>query len=85
MRPPADIKAAKAIYYLKNRGLQIGRLMLTTCNQAAGAPLMDSCTTRDQAGNVYHGKCFLLKPWRKNKWGEHLPQPAMVIAWRRHN
>jgi len=62
---------------------RIGRLLLTHCNQAHGAPMMDDSTSRDADGHRYKGKAILLKPWRKNGYGEHLPQPAVVIAWRR--
>jgi len=45
--------------------------------------MMDDSTSRDADGHRYKGKAILLKPWRKNGYGEHLPQPAVVIAWRR--
>ena len=61
---------------------RIGRLLLTHCNQALGAPIVDYAFSRDIDGNNYRGRAILLKPWRKNKYGEHLPQPALIIAWR---
>ena len=60
----------------------IGPLCLTWCNQAQGAPLVDTCFTRDKEGRSYKGWAILLKPWRRNRFGESLYQPAFVIAWR---
>lgn len=59
----------------------IGPLVVTTCNQAAGAPFIDSCFTRDKEGRRYKGRAILLKPWHR-KWGQSLPQTALVIGWR---
>lgn len=60
-----------------------GRLLLTTCMQAEGAPLIDRCTTRDNGdGRWARGIAVLLTPWRRNRYGEASPQVALVIAWK---
>lgn len=67
---------------MKNRGLWIWKMMLTTCVQAAGAPFCDLVSGTDQQGRRYRGRCFLLTPWRRNRFGESVPQRALVVGWR---
>lgn len=65
------------------RGWHIWRIIITTCRTSTGSPFVDDAFTRDREGNEYISKAFLLMPWRKNKYGEHLSQRAFVIGWQR--
>lgn len=58
-----------------------GRLVLTWCNQAGNAPLVDRCWTRDREGRRYRGFAIRLCPWRR-EFGHSAPQPALVVGWR---
>ncbi len=66
--------------------MRIGPFYIGFHNQSSGAPFADSCTTitRRKSDNVeiarYRGRCFLLTPWRRNKYNESLPQKALVLA-----
>lgn len=62
----------------------LGWLCLTTCNQGQGAPLIDKCYTQDKEGRYYIGVAILLQPWKRNKYGESLPQRCLVIAKRQN-
>jgi hypothetical protein len=64
------------------RGWRIGRLIVTTCRQASGAPVVDDAFINDREGNRYEGWAILLTPWRKNRYGEHASQRALTIGWR---
>lgn len=68
---------------LRYKGRRLGRLIVTTCHNGTGAPLVDDSFIRDQEGNEYVGWSVLLTPWRKNEYGEHLRQRALTIGWRR--
>ncbi len=47
---------------MKNNSIQLGRLLLTTCRQADGAPIIDSClTTEDGTKNRFRGWAILIK------------------------
>lgn len=63
------------------RAIKLWRLIFTTCHQASGAPFADDAYTHDREGNRYTGKAFLLTPWRRNEYGEHAKQRALVIGW----
>lgn len=65
------------------KGYKMGKLLITTTIQATHAPLVDTCSSRDQAGNQYKGLAILLKPWARNEFGESLSQRALVLAWQR--
>lgn len=66
--------------------MKLGKLYAVISNQAGGAPFMDSATTvtREVVSKreVWRGrgKSFLLTPWRRNKYGESLPQKALTIG-----
>jgi len=60
----------------------IGPLIMTWCNQAANAPLVDTCFTSDKEGNRYKGWAILTRPWRRDEHGQTVIQPALVLAWR---
>ena len=64
------------------KGHRIGPLIVTTCRQPTGAPLIDDGWTIDQEGNRYASRSVLLTPWRKNRYGEHERQRALTIGWR---
>jgi hypothetical protein len=71
---------------MKRPSLIIGKLVVTIGNQAAGAPFMDSATlfledTKTGAKRSCKALAFLLKPWRRNQWGESLPQPILCFGW----
>lgn len=65
----------------------IGRLVLTTVSQGGHAPLADRCggtiLEGKHEGRAYWGRAILLTPWRRDKYGETLPQRAFVIGWMR--
>lgn len=65
------------------RAWVIGRLCVTSCNQAQGAPWVDRCWSRTPSGECFAGIAILLTPWRRNRFGETLMQRALVIGWRR--
>jgi hypothetical protein len=65
------------------KGHRVGRLILTTCRQGSGSPIIDDAFTHDADGNRYVSKAILLTPWRrKNRHGERPPMRALVIGWR---
>lgn len=61
----------------------IGRLCITTCNQAANAPFIDLCTANADNGRTYRGRAILLAPWRRDRHHQTKPQRALVLAWGR--
>ena len=61
----------------------LGRLLVTTGNQAGGAPLIDRAMSSTEDGRRYMGYGMLLAPWRRNRYGESLPQRMLVIGWKR--
>jgi hypothetical protein len=65
------------------RARRLGRLIVTWCRQGSGAPLIDHAWTVDREGNRYTSRAIHLRPWRKNRHGERLRGPALVIGWRR--
>jgi hypothetical protein len=65
-----------------NKAFIIGRVSVSTCMQAHGAPLVDRAYQTDQTGNRYEGFAILLQPWKRNQYRESLPQRALVIGWR---
>ena len=79
----AYVRYLKAVQPLPFRGYRIGRLIVTTCRNAAGAPIVDDAFSHDSEGREYVGKAILLTPWRKNAYGEHERQRALVVGWRR--
>lgn len=64
------------------KGYLLGRVLLTVTNQPAGAPFVDECFFRCDAapGVSFRGWAILLKPWRRNRWGEHGGGLAFVIG-----
>ncbi len=68
---------------MKFKAYVFGKLCLTWCRQAQGAPFVDSCTTRDLQGRTYRGWAILLKPWLRDEHGASLIQPALILAWRK--
>ena len=64
------------------KGYRVWRLIVTTCRQPTGAPLVDDAYVNDAEGHRYTGKSILLTPWRKNEYGEHARQRALTVGWR---
>ena len=65
-----------------NRVVILGKLVVTTCNQASGAPLVDKAFAQDVYSRKYKGWAILLTPWKRNRYGESLLQKALVVGWR---
>jgi hypothetical protein len=63
-------------------GYRLGRLVVTTCSQPAGAPFIDDAWTNDVDGRHYTSKAILLTPWRRTRHGERPPMRAVVVGWR---
>lgn len=65
------------------KGHLVGRLLVSLLNQPAGAPFADQCFSRCDArpGVSFGGWAFLLKPWRRNRWGEHGGGRALAVTW----
>lgn len=67
------------------RAYTLGRLVITTVDQGGHAPFADRCggTILDgkNQGRAYWGRAFLLAPWMRDRWGETVPQLALVIGW----
>lgn len=60
----------------------LGRLLLTTCNQGAGAPIVDRCRSRTDDA-VFDGRAIHLTPWRRDRYGTRRGGLALVFGWRR--
>ena len=63
------------------RGQRLWRLIVTTCIQGVGAPVVDDAFTHDREGHSYHGKAIHLTPWRKTRHGERARGRALVVGW----
>lgn len=66
---------------MKNRSLILGKLLVTTGMQGGGAPFVDKCRSAAEDGRVFWGVMILLTPWRRNRFGESLPQRGLVLGW----
>ena len=66
---------------MKRMGFKFGKLMVTTVTQGSGAPFIDGAFTTDAEGLRYKGVAILLLPWKRNQYGESLPQLALVLGW----
>jgi hypothetical protein len=64
------------------RGWRIWRLVVTTCKQGTCRRIVDQAWTYDHDGNRYESVAIILRPWRRNQWGEYPPQRALVVGWR---
>lgn len=63
------------------KGHRLGRLIVTTCRQASGAPLLDGANVVDDAGRTY-GAVVVREPlWRRP--ASYTPR-ALVVGWRDH-
>lgn len=62
-----------------HHGIFIGRLVLTTCMQAQGAPVVDRCSGVSAEGRSYRGRAILLKPWKRGE--RSISARALVIGW----
>jgi hypothetical protein len=60
---------------------QIGRFLITTTQQAAGAPRVDGGRAHSGDGRHYGVYTILLTPWRRTAHGERPPQIALVVGW----
>lgn len=68
-----------------NRSIILGRLLITTAMQGAAAPFADQCRSEAKDGRVFWGWLILLTPWRRDRYGESLPQRGLVIGWQTAN
>lgn len=60
------------------RGWTFGRLCVTSCAQAAGAPIVDGASTNvAKWGHGAHGGLVVRRPGARER-----PSSALVIAWR---
>lgn len=64
------------------KSFKLWKLILTTVIQPTGARFIDKAHSTDQDGNKYKGYAILLRPWKKDKWGDTQRQFAIVIVWR---
>lgn len=64
------------------KSLIIGKFLVCISRNAIGAPFIDNAFASDQDGRRYRGYAVLLQPWRRNNYGEALPQPALFLTWR---
>ena len=64
------------------KSLIIGKFLVCISRNALGAPFIDDAFARDSDGRRYRGYAVLLQPWRRNNYGEALPQPALFLTWR---
>jgi hypothetical protein len=64
------------------KSLIVGKLLVCISRNAIGAPFIDKAYANDDSGKRYRGYAILLQPWRRNNYGEALPQPALFLTWR---
>jgi hypothetical protein len=63
-----------------NKAIVLGNLVLTSVNQACGAPIIDKCGGRTLEGTSWHGRAIHLSPWRKNRYGDREEGKAFCIG-----
>lgn len=63
------------------RALVFGPLVITWIRQGAGASFVDKCWGSTLDGRRYSGRAIHLQPWRKNRHGDRLMAPALVLGW----
>ena len=61
----------------------LGRFIITTTTQAGRAPFMDRATICHEDGRRWDGVALLLTPWKRDRYGDSLPQLALVFGRRR--
>lgn len=62
-----------------NRAWIFGSLLVTTCVQGGGAPLVDPCFSHSEHG-AFKGLCFYGRPWLPRD--RRPPARSLVIGWR---
>lgn len=77
---PGGLRPAKR--RLPHRGWRLGKLIVSHCIQGTGAQPIDHAFINDADGYRYTGVAILARPWRRNRHGERLRGPALVIGWR---
>jgi len=50
---------------MNRRSIILGRVVVTTCMQGSGAPVIDRATVHAKTGQHFRGWAVLLKPWRR--------------------
>jgi hypothetical protein len=65
------------------KGYRFRRLIVTSCKQGTGAPIIDDAWTNDREGNTYSSKCIVWPFGNKNQYGERLHRHGLVIGWRK--
>lgn len=66
---------------LRYRGHVVGRLIVSTCHQPDGAPIIDRGHTRNDQGREFRTRVLLLRPWQRNEYGDRRGGRALVIGW----
>lgn len=65
------------------RAWRMGPVILTTCIQGSCRRIVDRAVTVDREGNRYQSVAIILRPWRRNRWGDYQMQRALVLGWRK--
>lgn len=65
-----------------SKAIQIGRLLVSSEQQACGAPIFDRATSYDDFGNRFESIVVHLSPWRLDKYGDRQGGLALVLGWR---
>lgn len=65
-----------------HKGRKIWKLIVTTCQQPAGASFIDDAWTNDKDGYRYTSKAIVWPFGNKNEYGERNRRRAVVIGWR---
>lgn len=63
--------------------ITVGRLLLATAPQAAGAPIIDRSVTEETKHPYRHWRSLAihLTPWRRNEYGDRAAGLALVFGW----
>lgn len=58
-----------------------GLVLLTTSNASAGGHLVEHAWSNTSTGRRYQGLQLRLTPWRRDRYGDYLAQPALVVGF----
>ena len=67
---------------MKRRALRLGRFVITTTNQAQGAPIVDRAAVFED-GRRFDGIAIHLSPWRRTRYGDRAIGRALVLGLER--
>lgn len=65
---------------MRRRAIILWRLVLTSCHQGQGAPIVDKCNGKTQEGRYWQGYAIHLTPWRKNSYGDRQIGLALCVG-----